>query len=198
MKKPLKLGELRKIIHSYVAFDGLCDEHKSLVADTVESIFEQVKTCYFDYDDDTDSKAYAITIEEMLATSDYTFDCFLYDNGLEVAFGDMAATHEQVRASLLMLHLVAQALGTAEQIRRVRHRGRNSMSLCAQFYTGLGLGVHESGAWGGRKVVCSKDYPFERLRQLSLKNISNLAPIDYTKEQANNELLNLLSDICDK
>ncbi|MCY9861489.1 hypothetical protein OTK49_03030 [Vibrio coralliirubri] len=186
--KPLRLGEVKNVIHTYVEFKSLTPEYKEFVTETIDSIFMHIKTGYSEHTEETESKAYSISVDQMLASNGYTFDCFLYDNCLGLAFADMMSEHEQMRASLLSLYLVKHSSCTPREIYKLRYRGRNSIALSAEIYSGLGLGIHESGAWGGRKVVCSKDYPFGSLRQLSMKNVSNLRPMDFNKEQAQEEL----------
>ncbi|EGR2232256.1 hypothetical protein DZF79_29075 [Vibrio parahaemolyticus] len=193
---PLTIGQLKERIKAFTSFEQCDSDMQDAINEHIKRICKSAKTSYADKaPDEEPSKAYEVSVDTMLADQSYTFDAFLYDNNLNIAFGDVGSRHVFLRAELLCLYLIKNKMVTAEQVDELRFGTTSDpLETLADLYTSLHLGFFESSAWGGRRVNCAEDYPFMQKGHLAIKNVANLHLIKYSKQQAQTDLQKYLEE----
>ncbi|CAH7397366.1 conserved hypothetical protein [Vibrio chagasii] len=189
MSKALTQSELETIYKEYVGFDSLTTSMQDEAKNLIRSVLRVAKAQYGkDRDDDPLTRAHKVSMDTVIASYE-SFDAFLCDNLTGVTFADVSSKHSTLRASLLCLYVIKEKMTNSDGVDELRSgRGLDDYERLADIYTAKGLGVHESAAWGGRRIICSEDYPFYKNNQAALKDTANLSVIPYSEAQANNDL----------
>ena len=196
---------LWKKIFLYTNYRNLSKEHKVFVdilfADILSITSKENGSDYSDYT----SQVYSLKKYDVnsLKTNDRYW---LIDNNLGLVFTGVYGGHEFLRPPLTIMHFFVKGLLTYEQINKLNSEYNvfiNNPSKRSQFsdiFTGMHLGIYESGAeldreTGEGNVIVADGYPFYSLGQETIKSQYRIDSIDYEKEEATLDFLNLIKEV---
>lgn len=196
---------LWKKIFLYTNYRNLSKEHKvfvdTLFADILSVTSKENRTDYSDYT----SQVYSLKKYDInsLKTNDRYW---LIDNNLGLVFTGVYGGHEFLRPPLTIMHFFVSGMLTDEQINKFNSEynvfinNPSKRSQLSDIFTGMHFGIYESGAeldreTGEGNVIVADGYPFSSLGQETIKSQYRIDSIDYEKEEATLDFLNLIKEV---
>ncbi|MFZ3397490.1 hypothetical protein LCS82_08600 [Vibrio harveyi] len=193
MATEITYDEFTTRVKEYVGFDTLNDDRKELVTQVLEDLLEFLDEIR-ERGKFTSRVVKIFEIDEnALFKQPEVFENFLLDNMLKVMFSGVWAAHTHLRPMLMMFYIIKHTELGSDTLFSANLFHQHE--LC-DIYTGLHLGIYESGSFGGCSMICGQDYPFDRLNQKRLSTARNLRPLQgFNKEEAKQAFNDLIVKI---
>lgn len=190
----LTVGEFTQLIHEGVCYSKQSSDIKDDVDSIMESLIETFQISNYRIGDKVKPNE---KLNLFLSDANRFFnDSLFYGGIIDNTFGFMghsvSGRDQLVRAHLVALYALKNEIVTEDaQMFKLILLDELKLSMLADIYVGLHLGVFRSTGFGVETMIVSNEYPFDKFGHCMFRESKNIQEIDYTSKQALSDLLTI-------